>query len=474
MPRRRTIVRVVGLVAALLLVGVGVFLTWWIFPTATGYSAKIACSSVFVAGMEEQRVADEELAAIPFASFEVDRDARTVTSSAYGLASRTAVFREGLGCALAVDVDPETLRAQAFEPPRAAASDAPWPRGDGTDLRDEPEGLDRVALDAAVVDAFAEPDPNNLRRTRAVVVVHGGRIVAERYADGFTRESPMLGWSMTKSITNALVGLRVGEGEIDIHAQAPINAWRHDDRGQITVDQLLRMSSGLHFEEVYGVLADATHMLFEVDDAAAFAYQQPAASKPDTVFSYSSGTTNILSFIVRETFDDDATYDRFPHEALFEPIGMRSAVIETDGSGTFVGSSFMYATARDWARFGLLYLQDGMWNGTRVLPEGWVQYSRTASPTAPLGEYTAQWWANVGAPDDPQHRTLPDVPTDAVWASGYQGQTVMFIPSYDAVIVRLGLSQTRAAFDRNAFVAAVVAALPQPARAGDAAAAHHS
>ena len=468
MARRRTLARAALVAVALLVAAVGVFLTFWIFPTATGYSAKIACSSIFVAGMDEQRVADEELAAIPFASFSVDRDALTVTSTAYGLASRTAVYREGLGCALAVDVELDALRAMAFEAPRSAASDEPWPRGDGSDERSDPPGLDRVALDAAVADAFAEPNPSNLRRTRAVIVVHGGRIVAERYADGFSKESPMLGWSMTKSITNALVGLRVGQGAIDIDAPAPINAWRHDARAEITVDQLMRMSSGLHFEEVYGILADATHMLFEIDDAASFAIAQPAAAEPDTVFSYSSGTSNILSFIVRETFDDLAAYHRFPHEALFEPIGMRSAVLETDGSGTFVGSSFTYATARDWARFGLLYLQDGTWEGKRILPEGWVEYTREVTPPAPMGEYTAQWWANVGAPDNPARRKLPDVPTDAVWASGYQGQTVMFVPSRDAVIVRLGLSQTRPAFDRNAFVASVLAALPPPASAGDA------
>lgn len=458
--RRRRVLRILGWVAATVVVAAIVFVIGWVLPIATGYSAKAACSSVFLSGFDEARVEAEDLAAIPVGSFSVDREAKEVTASVWGLASRTAVFREGLGCALAIDVAPEDLRAQGFAPPRAAASDAPWPAGEGKDSRPDPVGLDRAALDAAVAEAFAEPDPDSLRLTRAVVVVHGGRIVAERYAEGIDRDTPLLGWSMTKSVTSALVGILVARGELDVHAPAPIEAWGGDARREITLDHLLRMSSGLAFEEVYGLLSDATHMLFEVDDAAAVAIAQPVAKAPDAEFSYSSGTTNIISAIVRSRFDAARDYHRFPHEALFVPLGMRSAVMETDGSGTFVGSSFMYATARDWARFGLLYLHDGSWGGTQILPEGWVRYTATPTPPAKLGEYGAQWWLNAGAADEPERRKLPHVPPDALWASGFQGQTVLVVPSRDAVIVRLGMTHERAAFSRDAFAGAVLEALP--------------
>lgn len=223
------------------------------------------------------------------------------------------------------------------------------------------------------------------------------------------------------------------------------------------------MSSGLEFDERYGPLADATHMLFEVDDAAALPLGKPLASPPDTEFKYSSGTTNILTTILRRRFLSLRTYHRFPHEALFVPLGMRSAVFEADAAGTLLGSSFMYATPRDWARFGLLYLRDGVWDGQRLLPAGWVEYTRTASATAPIGEYGAHFWTNAGAPGEPERRRLPHLPLDAYQASGFQGQAVLIVPSRDAVIVRLGMTHERPAWDLDAFAAAVLAALPPPA-----------
>lgn len=436
-----------------------VFVAGWILPTATGYVAKNACSAVFVAGRDPERVAAEDLAPQSFVSFTVDRERRRVSASVLGLAGRTAVHREGLGCVLAIVGAPERLQAHGFTPPHTPASDAPWPAGEGQRTTPDPPGLDRAALDSAVAAAFAEPDPSSLRRTRAVVVVHGGEIVGERYAEGFDPTTRHLGWSMTKSVTNAMIGVLVGRGALARAAPAPVPAWAGDPRQAVTLDQLLRMSSGLEFEERYGPLADATHMLFEVDDGAAVALARPLAHEPDTTFSYSSGTTNILSWIARRQFADLEAYHRFPHEALFAPIGMRSAVFETDATGTYVGSSFLYATARDWARFGLLYLRDGVWDGARILPEGWVEYSRTPTPTG-TGDYAAHFWANAADPNLPGERRLPHVPADAYQASGFQGQAVLIVPSRDAVIVRLGMTHDRAAWDLDGFAAAVLAALP--------------
>lgn len=439
-----------------------IFVIGWILPTATGYAAKNACSSIFIAEIDQARIVAEDLGKVPYTSLHVDRSERSVRATVVGLAGRTAVYRDGLGCALAVEADVDTLRDQGFVPTIAPAPDAPWPAGEAPDPRPDPTGLDRQALDAAVTAIFDEPNPDSLRLTRAVVVVYRDQLVAERYADGFGPQSRLLGWSMTKSVTNALVGLLVARDKLDIFEPAPVPAWQSDDRRVITLDHLLRMSSGLEFEEVYGPLADATHMLFEIDDAAGFARAMPAAGPPDQTFSYSSGTTNILSWIVREQFDTLQAYHRFPRQALFGPIGMRSAIMETDGSGTFVGSSFMYATARDWARFGLLYLNDGRWGEQQILPAGWAAYSGAATSTAPKGEYAAQFWANAGDRRDPSDRKLPSVPVDAYWASGFQGQAVLIVPSRDAVIVRLGLTHDRPAWDLDAFAASVLAALPQP------------
>lgn len=212
------------------------------------------------------------------------------------------------------------------------------------------------------------------QHTRAVVVVYRGQIVAERYAPGFDSRMPLPGWSMTKSVTNALVGILVKEGKLSLLDKNLMPQWNHrgDRRRQITLDGMLRMSSGLRFNEDEGnPLGD----LFGQADAAVYAANQPLEAAPNTKWQYSSGTTNIISGIIRNAIGSDTDYLGFPRRALFDRLGMKSAVIEPDASGTLVCSSFMYATARDWARFGLLYLQDGVWEGQRILPEGWVQYS---------------------------------------------------------------------------------------------------
>ncbi|MGH1345543.1 MAG: serine hydrolase domain-containing protein [Nannocystales bacterium] len=458
-PKRRW-GRRIGAAAAVLLGGAGVLATIYVLPTATGYVAKLGCSGVFVAGQSAERLMDEELSRMGYVSLSVDTDSQRARATVFGLAAREAVYREGIGCALVVDADPDEVQGAGLEVPRAPVSRAPWPEGSGEDTRPDPPGLDRAALELAIDHVFEEPDPESMRWTRAVVVIWDGRLVAERYAPWTSADAPHLGWSMTKSVTNAMVGALVLRGDLDRDGLAPIPQWSGDDRAGISLDALMRMSSGLEFEERYGPLADATHMLFEVDDAAAVARVKPLAVSTDTEFSYSSGTTNLLAWIVRLQFDSDDAYHRFPHEALFAPLGMRSAVFETDASGTFVGSSFLYASGRDWARFGQLYLQDGIWRGERVLPAGWAEYSGTASTTAKNGEYGAQFWTNAGPPDDPSARPDPDVPAGAFKASGYQGQLVYVVPSRKAVVVRLGMTHDRASWDANGFTAEVLAALP--------------
>ena len=259
---------------------------------------------------------------------------------------------------------------------------------------------------------------------------------------GFSKDTPLIGWSMTKSITNALAGIVVGMGKLSIKEPAPVAEWSgaEDPRAAITLDQLLRMSSGLGFVEVYtDLLSDTPFMLFGTPNSAGYTAAKPQEAEADSRWRYISGSPNLVCRILRNALGGSlAHYFAFPRRALFDKIGMRSAIIEPDATGTFVGSSFSYATARDWARFGLFYLQDGVWEGERILPEGWVKYTTTPTPQAPKGEYGAYWWLNAGNPFDSENRLYPSVPSDLYLARGYEGQNVIVIPSRNLVLVHLG------------------------------------
>ncbi|HXU99035.1 MAG TPA: serine hydrolase, partial [Caulobacteraceae bacterium] len=271
---------------------------------------------------------------------------------------------------------------------------AAWPAGE------VPAGIDRGRLEAMLAHAFSEAAPDDLGKTQAVVIIHGGRLVAERYGSGRGPDDTCHSWSMAKSITHALAGLLTGDHLLDVFAPADVPAWRGDERAQITLDQLLRMSSGLAFVEAYSPdqPSDVIEMLFGkgAADTAAFAAAFPLAHPPGSFFAYSSGTTNIICrCLARALGADGAAFEDFMRERLFAPLGMTSAAPRFDAAGTFIGSSFCFATPRDFARFGLLYLRDGIWEGRRLLPAGWVDYART--PTFQQagcldGSYGAHWW----------------------------------------------------------------------------------
>jgi hypothetical protein len=454
-PRRRAL-QIAVAVLGLATLGSGVWSVRVMLPRATGYAAKIACSAAFVSKRPPAAIREQELAQVGFVRVEFDEHSEAVEASVWGLAKRRAVRRGLAGCTLQRG---ELAHASTFELAAAPTVAEPWPLGDGDDLRPDPAGLDRAALDEIVHAAFAEPDPAAPRLTRALLVVHDGRLLAERYAEGFDAATPLPGWSMAKSVTNALVGILVGRDELELDVPAPVVEWHQrgdDPRAAITLNQLLRMSSGLAFEERYGPLGEGSDMLFVEESCAALAIAQPLIAEPGTQFSYSSGTANIVARIVGDRFDDDDAQLRFFHSALFEPLGIRSATLELDPTGTFVGSSFALMSARDWARLGQLYLDDGVWQGRRILPEGWVEYTRTPAPAALRGEYGALFQTNVGGDD----RRLPSIPTDAFEMVGYEGQSVLIVPSRRAVIVRLGLTRGPASWDTDAFAAQVLAALP--------------
>jgi CubicO group peptidase (beta-lactamase class C family) len=408
---------------------------------ATSYAAKTVCSCVYVSGREARSVLAEDLYAVDFVEVRIDSAQQLVRAHYKGLAEAVAVYRPGLGCTLVNGTPLTGLR-------QLGGLALPAAEPDTLALGLLPANIDSLALDRALGQAFAEPVDGRVMRTRAVVVLYGGRLVAERYGPGIDREMPLLGWSMTKSVTNAMIGRLVQLGKLNITQPAPLAEWQNDDRRQITTDHLLRMSSGLAFEEDYGGPSDATKMLFREPGAGAYALASAMVAQPGQQWNYSSGTSNILQEIIRRQFAQLADYQRFPHEQLFRKIGMRRATLEPDASGTYVGSSFMYATARDWARFGQLFLQDGMWNGERLLPEGWARYSATETPHSD-GRYAAHFWID---------HVDKSFPQDAYMALGFEAQSVTVVPSKSLVVVRLGCTPNDD-FDRVGLLKGVLGAI---------------
>ena len=286
------------------------------------------------------------------------------------------------------------------------------------------------------------------------------RIVAERYAPGFDQSMKLIGWSMTKGALNALIGLRVKDGKLAVTDMTLLPEWRKDGdpRRDISLDDLLRMSSGLAFDEGYDdPLGDVTEMLFVKGDMATFAASKPLAHPPGTHWDYSSGTSLIIARILRASFAAEDDYLRYPHQRLFEPLGMRSAVLAPDADGTFAASSFLYATARDFARLGLLFLQDGVWDGQQLLPPDWVVYSRGPARSLPDGSYGAHLWLRL---PESAHLGVPPMPEDAYYFLGHDEQIVAIVPSRDLVVVRLGLTQEGGDWDNARDLAPIVQAFP--------------
>jgi CubicO group peptidase (beta-lactamase class C family) len=469
-------VKIILTLSAVLLIAV-VLAAGWLFskaaPIGSGYVAKYLCSSTFISGRVPETVFEEDIKPVnPLAnivSYKIDRKQKSVSSNSIGLFNLTAIYREGCGCSLVVGTTAEEMARQKLVPPDFTKTrprrreGLPWPAGSRGPVDPAGMGVDRQKLAAALDAAFAEPGPQKPRKTRAVVVVYDGQLIAERYAPGFDKDMPLLGWSMCKTVTNALVGILVKQNRLDIMQPAPVPAWQKqgDDRKKITLDQLLRMSSGLEFEEVYLPLYDATYMLYGSYDFGAYAAARPLEAEPDAKWNYSGGTANIVAGIVRQAIEKEYDYYyNFIYEELFDKIGMYSAVLEPDSSGTFVGSSYTFATPRDWARFGLLYLRDGVWQGERILPAGWVTYTTTPTPGAPRGEYGAHTWLNAGSAANPDDRRWPAAPTDAFAALGFQEQKVIVIPSRKLVLVRFGATSDRKTWDTNEFIKNVLASLP--------------
>lgn len=444
------------------LLGLLVFAYISFLPIATGMAAKTMCSCVYATHRNPKSVRDEELSVFPGLSSAtiVFGNDSSVTARLLGRSSK-AIYRKGVGCTLLAQRSEDEVRHQTIHvplPPPQDQNSIPWPSGNLL-IDSLMPAIDKVMINKAIDSAFRDSDPSNPVYTHAVVVVYKGQIVGEKYAPGFSVDSRLMGWSMTKSFTNAMVGILVKEGKLKISDPAPVPEWLQDERRKITINNLLLASSGLKWSEVYLFPGDFHNMFTHSDDKGGYAAGKKLKYAINEHFEYSSGTTNLLQKIIRQTVGDSVYY-RLPYEKLFYKIGMNHALLEADASGTFVGSSYGYASARDWARFGLLFAHDGVWNGERILPEGWVSYSFTPAPAATRREYGAQWWLNQGAPSNPGNCWVPGLPPDAAMAIGFEEQYVVVIPSLDLVVVRLGVTHNKN-FHIEKLVNGIMRALPQ-------------
>ncbi len=440
---------------------------------ATGYISHVVCSYVFVSGLDPGRVNQEDIAGNPvFGGFrwalshEVDRDRREVIARAFrGFESR-AVYREGLGC-LNLNGTPAPAA-----PTRAEIdADGPIPVLLPDIAGPEIVAPARAGLKAAVDAAFTEPDGKPARRTHAVVIVHDGRVVAERYADGFGVDTPVHGWSATKSVNNALLGILVRQGKLKMEDPAPVTAWQApgDLRRAITPDHLLRMQSGLDLGDSltagFSTAWDTSaRMNFNEPDMAGFSELAALKAAPGTKWAYANGNPAILARIVRDRVGGHAVdVLRFARRELFGPLGIRGATLELDSTGTPIAGLGLFATPREWARFGMLFLEDGVVGGKRILPEGWVRYSTTPTPNAFVG-YGAGWWINQGDSQGARFRRDHGMPADAFMAQGIYGQTVVVVPSQRLVIARFGTTYDlqMAMVDISRLTADTIAALRAP------------
>lgn len=421
-----------------LALGYGLYFLHAALPIGTGFAARYLCTAVFEQGEDARTIFEREVAPehplFAMTTYEIDATNRAVEAhSILGLGAMKAVHRRGFGCTLLVEQSADGLREQV-----KGAKALPSAKENLI------SGLKR-AKDARwnhLLETYiAEPSSTSLRNTKAILVSHRGELLAEGYGEGITADTPLLGWSMTKSVLGVLVGATVAQGRTSLNETGFIDKWKNDGdpRKEITVRDLLEMRSGLVFSEVYGPLKDATDMLYGSHSFSQFAADKPLEHRPGEHWKYSSGTSNILSWLVFKRVGVTAAEIRdWMWETLFEPLGMKTAFIETDPSGVFVGSSYMYASGLDWLRMGQFYIGDGTVGDHIILNKDWLSESIKPVATAPLGEYGFQVWLNAGAKDKPENRLYPKLPPEFVFFRGHNDQLVAMLPQDDLVVVRLG------------------------------------
>ena len=407
----------------------------------TGYAAKIICSNVFIAGRDADSVLADDVQApgnplLRFLNASIDKNRGSVTVRIFGFfAPSTATYRPALGCA---NIHQSDLRLELPTGPQVPA---------------EPIRIESDPAIQAVIEDEALAGPG----MRAIAVIRDGKLIAENYGPGFNADTPLLGWSMTKSVMATLIGMRIAEGRMATERMELLPEWKNDDRSKISIANLLAMNSGLRFDEDYGTVADVTRMLFLESDMARFAASLPLEVLPGTKFNYSSGTANILSELFMDSFNSREEALAYPRLALFGPLGMSSTILEADASGVFVGSSYMYATARDWARLGAFLADGGKLYGKPVLPADYIPFMRKPTPESEGRYGSAQVWLQLGGVKAGED----GIPEDAFWMSGHDGQSVMVVPSLHLAVARLGLTPSRTGYNVQLLNAKIIEAVRQ-------------
>lgn len=437
-------------ITLLLFIGFVVFTNYPKLDLISGFSAKSVASGHFLDNRSVETIenSDNDIKLVRLAKNSVNDAGKFATASVYGLKERKAIYRDGLGATLITDDFDIT---KSYEVPKRTnfENNLPFPYGNLEPKDTVFTNIDYAKLNSVVANVFDKIGEKK-QRTRSVLVIYKNKIIAEKYDTGFDKNSRILGWSMTKSLTSAYFGILQKQKKLDIYKPAPIAEWQNDERKNITINDLLHMNSGLEWEEDYTKICDATKMLFQEKNMGKVQVLKALKFKPNTHWNYSSGTTNLLSGILRNHFKTHQEYLDFWYSALIDKIGMNSMVVETDMAGNFVGSSYAWATTRDWAKFGLLYLHKGNWNGEQILNESWVKYASTPC-FGSKGDYGAHFWLNAG-------NRYPDVPKDMFSCNGFQGQRIFIFPTQDLVIVRMGLKEDEG-IDLNAFMSGVVGSL---------------
>ncbi len=405
-----------------------------------GYSAKNTASSVFLGerSLSFTDTTDNNFSPVNLATNAIDKEKKTASSSVFGLLTRKSIIREGLGSVLTLDKKDEKSNYKTPKRRKTVNDTIPYPYGNGSHKDSVFESIDYKKLNETVNSIFG------VRKTRAVLVLYKDQIIAEKYSEGFTKDSRILGWSMTKSIMSTVFGILEHQKKINIQDKALVESWQNDARKEITIHNLLQMNSGLEWDENYDEISDATKMLFLERDMTKVQEEKPLIGKPNETWNYSSGTSNLLSGILRDQFKNHQSYLDFWYANLIDKIGMNSMILESDLAGNYVASSYAWATTRDWGKFGLLYLHNGAWNGEELFTKQWVDYVTTPTPTS-NGSYGAQFWLNT-------EKQLKDVSQNMYFADGYQGQRVYILPDEDLVIVRFGLSW----FEENEFLKGII------------------
>ncbi len=408
-------------------------------PVGRGYAAKNLCSYIFNSGISEDTALNQfikpKVFPLPyFWKVNIDYDNQQISISDAATVFRspaTAFNTPGKGCTLLVDRTREEIKSIPFKPNSAPIVDPikEWPLGSAVASYEFPE-VNREKLDKAITTLFEKQE---LLKTTSALIVYKGKLIAEKYDLGYSKDSPTTGWSMTKSITGMLIGLLEKQGRVALDEPAPIPQWKNTEYEKITVRHLLTMTSGLFVEEDYTQYSEVTQMLYLTGNQYEHALSQKQVYQPGTHFEYSTAETNRLAAVVHaEIGDQQAVYDFYQKE-LFHPLGINSGIIEFDAYGQLVGGAYGFMKPRDWARLGLLYLNKGNWFGKQILTEGFVEFVTKPSTIEPT--YGGQVWINH------DRQLWPSLPEDAYYFSGHQGQRVIMIPSKQLLIVRTGVTE---------------------------------